>query len=663
MLTRKFKMSTVISLCVGLISFLCVAAMCMFLTDRVSSVMKEKAIDNMMTAMDGQANLIDSFVKDSEVLMREYAAADEVYDLLKNPNDADTVKKAQAYTERFFANLDQWEGVYTSNWDTKTLAHSSPAAIGMVTRKGDALEPYRATMTSEADGFYNGGAFVSPASKQLILNLRMAVFDSNKKPIGLVGGGPFLAGLNDMLAETQVSSLDSVEYAILDAVNLIYTYHTNNEMIVQPIEDEAMLAIINKINEGSEKGIYHLENDTVTYQYLPDLKLVLTMRAETDVLLSDSYAIARTTMIFALITEIIIILATIIVSKIITNPLNRVTAAVDDLGELSLRKNENIQKYVGAKNELGRIAESVDSLTETWQNIMLTLSECSDSLGSGSVTMKNTIISLSDCADDNTHTTEMLFEGVGNAAHALQKVNADIDNITGIMHNSKTANHQRMNEAGEMMDSANQLFDSVASKTEKTEEDINVSLNYLNAFNSINDNVRIIQDIARQTHLLAINASIEASRAGELGKGFAVVAQEIKSLSDNSSVAANAIYDVCEEMNGNIANIRRCFYEIINFIKNDITGVFDDMYSISEKLKNSMDDANRDMDNMVTIIEHIQAETKQLDYIVSQNEQGVGSIHQKAQLTHSMAKELDGFINKNMASAKDINDIISRFKS
>lgn len=186
-------MSTSISICVGVISLVCMIVSYSVLSGSVTNTVSKQSAENMITALDGQANLIDLFVSDSETIMKEYGTAHELKELLLDPENPEKIAVAQAYTEKYFGNLYQWEGVYLSNWDTKVLAHSSAGAVGMVTRIGDALAPYRATMTSAPGGFYNGGAFVSPASKQLIFNLRMAIYSDEKEPIGLVGGGPFLS--------------------------------------------------------------------------------------------------------------------------------------------------------------------------------------------------------------------------------------------------------------------------------------------------------------------------------------------------------------------------------------------------------------------------------------------------------------------------------------
>lgn len=152
------------------------------------------------------------------------------------------------------------------------------------------------------------------------------------------------------------------------------------------------------------------------------------------------------------------------------------------------------------------------------------------------------------------------------------------------------------------------------------------------------------------------------SSAGAAGKGFAVVASEIKNLSENSSAAANAISEVCKEMNANVENIKSCFGEIISFMRKDVSAIFTDMHGISERLKNSMEEANHDLDAMATIVRNIKSETSQLSTIIADNESFAGSIHEKTEATRDMINELDVFIGKNMETVKDINAIVSRFE-
>lgn len=661
-MTKHLKMATVITLSVALIATLCLGSLYLFITSSVTSTSQDSAIDNMYTALDGQANMIKLFVSESERTLKEYATAAELKELLLDPENPEKIQTAQAYTERYFANLQSWEGIYLSNWETKVLAHSTPPVVGMVTRTGDALAPYQATMTDSPNGFFNGGAFVSPASGQLIFNLRMAVYDDNNNPIGLVGGGPFLSGLNELLSKMYISGMETEEYAILDASALIYTYNSNNDLIMTAIEDQSFLDIMELVSSGESMGVYYEDQSIIAYEYLPDYNLILTMKDSKDEILASSNKIAKTNILLTALTLAIVILTIFAVSHLITKPLRKVQGAVNDLGELSLTENNEIQYFIGNKNEVGTIATSVDSLTSTLRNVVSTLRECSDSLNEGSVVMKSTVSSLVTCAADNSKTTEQLSDSISDTSKTIQKVNVDIEAIHNIMEDSKQTNAERILVADNMIQNAGTISASINEKAAKTETDINNAMEYLHALNSINEKVKRIQDIASETNILAINASIEAARAGSYGAGFAVVANEIKNLSTNSAGAANEIYNVCKEMNSIIASIEQCFNDIIEFIKTDIAKSFTDMNDISGQLKISMDETNHEMEKISALINSIQKESRHFDEIIRNNEKSVNSIMEKADITYSMVHKLDRLTKNNSNTASELNKIIDQFR-
>ncbi len=408
----------------------------------------------MTTSLAGQASVIDLFVSDSERMLQSYASADEITNLLKEPDNAEYISAAQDYTEKYFSKLNQWEGIYLSNWDTKVLAHSSAGAVGMVTRTGDALEPYRQTMTSSNDGFFNGGAFVSPASDQLIFNLRMAIYDENGEPMGFVGGGPFISGLNET-------------YAVIDAANLIYAYHTDSSMITVPIEDSALLEVAEKVKIGEESGVLYDSGNMIVYRNIPGLNLIVTMQDSETELLSDSITVIKIFVAFIVMTMILVIISTVVVSRFATAPLKKVTTAVNTLGSLALNSNWQISEYTGTKSEVGRIATSVSSLTKALQNIVSTLSDCSRTLNSGSKVMISTVSSLSTCANDNTVTAEDLSSGVTYANSAIHKVNKDIVTISKIMSDSRSTNSERIKSADKLMESAEKMISNITQKTEE----------------------------------------------------------------------------------------------------------------------------------------------------------------------------------------------------
>ncbi len=661
-LFRKVKMSVLITIGIGIVASICMLVLCLSINSSAKNKVEEKVINNMMTALDGQANIIKLYVQESEITLKTYASSGELKTLLENPDDPEAFAAAQAYTERYFAQLTDWEGVYLSDWDTKVLAHSNAGAVGMVTRKGDDLIPYRATMTDSEGGFYDGGAFVSPASQQLILNLRMAVYNDKLQPIGLVGGGPFLSGLNKVIEAMDTKGLENAEYAILDPKTSLYIYNTNNELLAQPVEDAGHLALIEQINNGGETmGRYDEEESIVAYEYIPEIGLILTLRDSKDELYASSREITTTLVIFAVVTIVIIFLVTALLSASITKPLNKVTDAVNNLGNLNIQKSEDIQGYVGNKSEVGQIATAVDTLSDTWQGIIGTLSDCSSSLGTDSKVMKETINSLGNCTADNEENAASLSRNVKLTSDTIQKVNKNIQVINDVMNESISANRERATVVDDMLKDAEKINSVISEKTTITEDNIRQAMHYLQAFEKINEEVNSIRDIASQTNILAINASIEASRAGEAGKGFAVVAQEIKNLSNNSSVSANAIAEVCKEMNENIVSIESCFNEITDFMKKDIVSSFERNNEIFGTLKTSMEKTNKDIEKISGYVDEIHSDAMQFDTIVSRNEQSVYSINEKNRITKSMVEKLDDLILSNVKTSEEIDSIVKKF--
>lgn len=92
-----------------------------------------------------------------------------------------------------------------------------------------------------------------------------------------------------------------------------------------------------------------------------------------------------------------------------------------------------------------------------------------------------------------------------------------------------------------------QVIDSIRNQAQKTQNDANLIAALVQQSNKIGSIVQTIEDIASQTNLLALNAAIEAARAGEAGKGFAVVADEVRNLSLSTHKSTQNIHDLINE--------------------------------------------------------------------------------------------------------------------
>lgn len=369
---KNQKMSTTITLAILIVNTICISMLYFVASRTMTTMMKQSELENLHATLNVQTNIIKEYIEHQEDLLIAYSNSPEVIEFLLSPQDETKRTNAQDYTEKYYAELENWEGLYIGEWDTHVIAHSNPEIVGMTTREGEPLRQLQDEMTSR-NGLYNAGIIVSPASGKLILSLYCPVFDYDGKTIiGYVGGGPFAEELDALLAAV-VDEMTT--YYMINVPSEMYIFAQDESLMATEIQDEMLLSVIPflKGEEGyGEKEYYDKKSgkSIAAYQYIPEYDwAVISCNSEKNIYadVNENMNVLRA---ICIIFDLFIVLLSWIFIRLSTRPLQYVEAAIIQLKALKLQKDPRLKPYINRKSEVGQIASAIDSLYDSIKDML-----------------------------------------------------------------------------------------------------------------------------------------------------------------------------------------------------------------------------------------------------------------------------------------------------
>ena len=358
------------------------------------------------------------------------------------------------------------------------------------------------------------------------------------------------------------------------------------------------LAEVEKATQAQKRAKEALQTALTDINTLFDSVQTQSLEGQNAILESVQANLVRNIIVAALGLTAAIFLA-VIVTRSILKPLGRINKGLSQLskGDLSTTLPQE------GNDEFSALSAKVNSLTESLRELVGNILEQEKRLieiTKESVELGNKSLSEVDKQREQVTVTSTNTKNVQDKSRSnLAQINDAMEALRDITHQST--------DIGQLVERNRQQVGNQAEQAESSAQIIGRLDDNSRSIGSILD---VIKTIAEQTNLLALNAAIEAARAGEQGRGFAVVADEVRTL-------ANRTHDSTEEIEQMIGNLQKDAAEAVKAI-NAGREQAQEGVQITQQVSQQVESIREIIERLSDINEHIVADTEQQDVLLGE---------------------------------------------